>query len=291
MPELPEVATIVHTLKFGAVESDQQPCAPSVTGFTLASGQVLWARTLALPAPEEFAARIRGQQIVDIDRRGKYIVVRLTADTLLFHLRMSGDLRVESAQDENGDPIPWKKHDRLALTFRGGWRLVFNDPRKFGRAWLVEDPQVVLGSLGPEPLDSALGVDEFHQKLVYHRRQLKPLLLDQSFIAGLGNIYTDEALHLAHLHPLRISSTLTRLEAGRLLESIRSVLQEGIRRNGASIDWVYRGGDFQNAFRVYSRTGQPCLQCGTIIERILVGQRATHFCIVCQPLSRPTPQV
>ena len=115
-----------------------------------------------------------------------------------------------------------------------------------------------------------------------HRRQLKPLLLDQNFIAGLGNIYTDEALHLAKIHPLTISNTLNASQSKRLWTSIRRVLEEGIERQGASIDWVYRGGDFQNYFRVYQRTGDPCSSCGSPIQRILVGQRGTHFCEICQ---------
>ena len=108
--------------------------------------------------------------------------------------------------------------------------------------------------------------------------------MDQSFIAGIGNIYADEALHKAHLHPLKHSDMITISESYLLWESIRQVLEEGIRRNGASIDWVYRGGDFQNYFRVYQRTGEACIECGTPIERIVVGQRATHFCPLCQPL-------
>jgi formamidopyrimidine-DNA glycosylase len=116
------------------------------------------------------------------------------------------------------------------------------------------------------------------------KRQIKPLLLDQSFLAGLGNIYADESLNLARIHPLQRADRLTKAEARRLLASIRSVLAEGIRRNGASIDWVYRGGDFQNHFRVYQRTGQPCPRCGTPVERIVVGQRGTHFCPHCQTL-------
>ena len=118
--------------------------------------------------------------------------------------------------------------------------------------------------------------------LTGRQRQLKPLLLDQTFLAGLGNIYTDEALHLAKLHPLRNAGGLSKQESTRLLSAIRKVLSEGIRRNGASIDWVYRGGEYQNHFRVYGREGQPCLMCGTIITRQLVGQRGTHICEKCQ---------
>ena len=169
------------------------------------------------------------------------------------------------------------------LELEGEIQLVFNDARKFGRVWLVHDVNRVLGDLGPEPLDERLSQDEFYAHLNATHRQLKPLLLDQTFLAGLGNIYVDEALNLAKLHPLTHSNALTKAQSARLLDCIRLVLQEGIRRNGASIDWVYRGGDFQNYFRVYQRTGQPCPECGTLIARILVGQRGTHFCPHCQP--------
>jgi formamidopyrimidine-DNA glycosylase len=146
---------------------------------------------------------------------------------------------------------------------------------------------VVVGGLGPEPLDPDFTSGELHRRLLAHRRQLKPLLLDQTFIAGLGNIYTDEALHLAGLHPLMISNTIDGPQSERLWFSIRQVLQDGIHRQGASIDWVYRGGDFQNYFRVYQRTGDPCPVCDAPIQRILVGQRGTHYCSNCQP---PPPQ-
>jgi formamidopyrimidine-DNA glycosylase len=164
--------------------------------------------------------------------------------------------------------------------------LVFSDPRKFGRIWLVDDPSVIFQTLGPEPLSGEFTPTWLDTALCAQRRQLKPLLLDQSFLAGLGNIYTDEALHMARLHPLTPSNSITAEEAEILWMAIRQVLEEGIRRNGASIDWVYRGGDFQNHFRVYGRQGKPCPVCGTIIERIVVGQRGTHFCPKCQILAK-----
>ena len=170
----------------------------------------------------------------------------------------------------------------MSAVFEDGTRLAFNDTRKFGRVWLVVDPLIVLGDLGPEPLAEEFTPQEFHRMLQAYRRQLKPLLLDQTFIAGLGNIYTDEALHLAKIHPLTISNSLDVSQSRRLWSSIRQVLEEGIERQGASIDWVYRGGDFQNYFRVYQRTGDPCPVCGSPIQRILVGQRGTHFCEICQ---------
>jgi formamidopyrimidine-DNA glycosylase len=159
---------------------------------------------------------------------------------------------------------------------------VFNDTRKFGRVWLTAKPEEFLGRLGPEPLEADFTPQWLHTALHRKHRQLKPLLLDQSFLAGLGNIYTDEALHMARLHPLAASDSITLEQAEKLHGAIHNVLNDGIRRNGASFDWVYRGGEFQNYFRVYDRKGQECPVCGTKIERILVGQRSTHFCPECQ---------
>jgi formamidopyrimidine-DNA glycosylase len=277
MPELPEVETITRLLRQGTREKPA-----SLVGCRISSADLLWQRSLAEPGPEEFSRRIVGQTIQEVGRRGKFIVISLTGDTLLIHLRMSGDMRLEDAADAEGNPIPRQKHDRLILNFSDGQRMTFNDTRKFGRVWLVEDAQTVLGGLGPEPLDPQLTSEKFHTMLNSRSRQLKPLLMDQNFLAGMGNIYTDEALFLARLHPLTRSDQINEQASARLLEAIRSVLQEGIRRNGASIDWVYRGGDFQNHFRVYSRTGEACPQCGTPIQRLVVGQRGTHICPTCQ---------
>jgi formamidopyrimidine-DNA glycosylase len=263
MPELPEVETIVRSLR-------------SLEGKTFSDAQVLWARSLAEPGVDEFIHRISGQVIQTLSRRGKFIVMHLNRDTLLVHLRMSGDLRSEGMDN------PVLPHDRVLFGFTDGARLAFNDARKFGRVWLVAETESVLGGLGLDPFDPSLTPGTFHHMLQEKSRQLKPLLLDQSFLAGLGNIYTDEALHLARLHPLQPSDRVTYEQADSLLASIRAVLEEGIRRNGASIDWVYRGGSFQNTFRVYQRTGEACLVCGTPVVRITVGQRGTHFCPTCQ---------
>ncbi len=271
MPELPEVETIVRALRVGGRGG------PSILKKQVQSAELTWPRTLAEPDGGQFLARLPGQQVMDINRRGKFIVIRLDRDTLLIHLRMSGNLRVEP-----GGML--QPHDRLTVNFSDGWRLVFNDARKFGRAWLVADAQQVLAGLGPEPFDPALTAGVFHRRLQERRRQIKPLLLDQSFLAGMGNIYTDEALHLAKIHPLQNSADLTLERADRLLGALRVVLQQGINTNGASIDWVYRGGEFQNNFRAYGRAGQACPECGTTIARIVVGQRGTHYCPQCQGL-------
>lgn len=279
MPELPEVETIARVLRDGNGEYQV-----SIIGCKITDAKLLWARTLAVPDPDVFFKEIIGQKVSAVTRRGKFLVFSLTHHTLLVHLRMSGDMRVEPAIDSKGNTKPFEKHDRLALMLNGGNRMVFNDTRKFGRVWLVEDPEIVVGRLGPEPLQDGLSAGKFYGMLQTHKRQLKPLLMDQRFLAGLGNIYTDEALHIARLHPLEHSNQLSLEEAGGLLAAIRQVLSEGIRRNGSSIDWVYRGGEYQNHFSVYGRTGSPCPNCGALIERLLVGQRGTHICPVCQRL-------
>lgn len=278
MPELPEVETIVRALRSGGRGGQALP------GRTVASADLLWERTLAEPLPAEFSARLRGQTIQAVGRRAKFILIQFDPDTLLIHLRMSGDLRVNPALNVQGQVLPFEKHDRLALQFEDGLRMVFNDPRKFGRAWLLRNPQDVLSGLGPEPLEPAFSAQVLYERLHAVHRQVKPLLLDQSFVAGLGNIYTDESLHMAGIHPLTPSDQLAAVDADRLWLAIRAVLEEGIRRNGASFDWVYRGGEFQNNFRAYGRTGEACPVCGTPIQRITVGQRGTHFCPKCQPL-------
>jgi formamidopyrimidine-DNA glycosylase len=278
MPELPEVETIIRALRDGGRNG------PPLPGRTLASAEVLWRRTLAEPDYQEFLLCLPGQTIERLSRRGKFGMLHLTRDTLIIHLRMSGDLRAEYGLSEQGNPLPLQPHDRAVFYFQDGVRLAFNDARKFGRIWLVSDPETVTGMLGPEPLDESLTPTRFYNMLQSRQRQLKPMLLDQTFLAGMGNIYTDEALHLARLHPSQLSNTLDEEQAERLLGAIRTILNRGILTHGASIDWVYRGGDFQNDFRVYRRTGLPCPICQTPVQRTVIGQRSTHICPVCQRL-------
>ena len=273
MPELPEVETIARALREGGRG------APGLVGRTVVRAEVFWKRTVEQPSSRKFKNRIVGQSIEGVGRRGKFVLIDLSEDTMLVHLRMSGDLRVGNNSQPLGD------HVRLALHFDNGYQLAFNNPRKFGRVWLVPDPDEVLGSLGIEPFDPALTPEDFYHRLHRRKRQVKSLLIDQGFIAGLGNIYTDEALNLAKIHPQEKASMLSEVQAANLLNAIRAVLTEGIHRSGASIDWVYQGGDFQDYFRVYQRTGDSCLECGTPISRIVVGQRGTHFCPTCQVLS------
>jgi formamidopyrimidine-DNA glycosylase len=277
MPELPEVETIARKLR------------PHLLGKIIKDADLRWARTLALPSPRKFKELIKGQEIKEVTRRAKYFILHLSDSSLLIHLRMSGDLFIKASK------IKPEKHDRLilrlaALNAAGDSslsNLVFNDTRKFGRVWLTKNTAEVLGKLGPEPFSRQFSPQWLHAALHNKHRQLKPLLLDQTFLAGLGNIYTDEALNLAKLNPLAVSDSVTAQQAEVLHGAIRKVLKEGIRRNGASIDWVYRGGEFQNYFRVYDRAGKPCPACGTKIQRIVVGQRSTHFCPKCQELRSP----
>ena len=271
MPELPEVETFTRNLREGAAGCFALP-GRIVRGYKLH-----WRKTLASPEPQQLDEWLPGQKVVAVKRRGKFLMLELTAYTMLFHLRMSGDLVTAVL----GDDVAFK-HIRFELIFTDGSRLIFNDPRKFGRVWVTPDPGEVLSRLGPEPLDASLTPAEFYSRLQGRKRVIKSLLLDQGFIAGLGNIYTDEALHLAGIHPQTSSHSIKARAAGCLLEAIQMVLKEGIARNGASIDWVYRGGEYQNNFRVYGRQGMPCPVCGTHIQRMLVGQRGTHICPQCQ---------
>lgn len=270
MPELPEVETIRRRLQNGTAEY------PSLLGMRVRNGLLLWNRTLVEPDQGAFEKGITGQTITEIGRRGKYLIFRLDQASLLIHLRMSGDIVVESEFE------PMGAYYRVVLEFENRTRMAFTDPRKFGRAWFVLDPERIFAKLGPEPLDNEYTWEQFFRSLKMHKRRLKPLLLDQSVIAGLGNIYADEALFRARLHPLQLTNRVDEDSARRLFEAIRCVLKDGLHRNGASIDWVYRGGDFQNYFEVYRRTGEPCRKCNTPIQRLIVSQRSTHICPKCQ---------
>jgi formamidopyrimidine-DNA glycosylase len=283
MPELPEVETIARLLRNPVPHelsvSENLTTRPGIIGRVVHSVSIYWPRSLATPSKQEFETALPGQKVMAVSRRGKFLVIQLEDWFLLIHLRMSGDIRVEPKTKTS------EKHDRMVLLLDDNWQMVFNDPRKFGRIWLVKSIDEVTGSLGAEPLDESTTGALLYHKLQSTSRRIKPVLLDQQIIAGLGNIYTDEALFLSGIHPLTPARKLTPLQAESLLRSIRFVLKEGIERNGASIDWVYRGGEFQNHFKVYQRTGKPCLVCGTPIQRMVLGQRGTHFCPDCQRLN------
>ncbi len=270
MPELPEVECIARKLKDGKE-------TPSIVGQKIAKVSTRWPKHIESPSITTFRRKIRDRLNEDVGRRGKYLVLTLDEGSLLIHLRMSGDLRVAPGDEIRG------RFDHSVFYLESGWQIRFSDARKFGKMILVDNPAEILNKLGPEPLDPGFSLEIFSHMLKNKKRMIKPLLMDQAFLAGMGNIYTDEALHIAKIHPSRKSNELLEIQIRSLWSAIRMALQAGIHNNGASIDWVYKGGEFQNQFRAYQRTGQPCPVCETPIERTVLGQRGTHFCPNCQP--------
>ena len=272
MPELPEVESTVQYLR------------ERMLGLTITEAQVFWARSIDRPSHTMFTRQIPGYAVRDIVRRGKYIVMMLEkrgaeSRFLLGHLRMSGSMDVVS------ESAPLGKHDRVVLTLDGGKQLRFNDPRKFGRFYLVAEAKEVLDKLGWEPLDDSLTAGNLFSAFQTKRGAIKPVLLDQTVIAGVGNIYADECLWRSSIHPLRSACSLSMLEVKKLLKELRCILREAIEANGTDFgDGVVYGGGY--APRIYGRDGEACHRCKGFIKRIVVGQRGTHFCPCCQPRRR-----
>lgn len=275
MPELPEVETVRRSL------------LPALVGRRILEvTRCAWPRTIAAPAPELFCTRLRDRAILDVTRRAKYVIIHLDGDeALVVHLRMTGRLTLV-APDATPD-----QHTHVALRLDDERQLFFRDPRKFGRIWLLDRDGLARldGQLGPEPLDETLTAAAFRALLRRRTGRLKPLLLDQRLIAGLGNIYADEALWQARLHPLQSVAQLSDEQIDALYAAVRDVLQRSIANRGTTFAdyrdaWGLRG-DNQSALNVYGRAGQPCPRCGTPIARLVVAQRGTHICPVCQPCS------
>ena len=270
MPELPEVETVASDLRM------------HVIGRTFTGVTINWHRTIARPAVEEFVHHVVGRRVRSVARRGKYVVIELDRGYLLVHLMMSGRLHVVPA----GEPLD--SHLRVIFDLDSGQQIRFQDTRKFGRIYLVDVPQKVTAGLGPEPLDDDFTVGDFRRQLARRTGRLKPLLLNQHFLAGLGNIYADEALFAAHLHPLRKADSLTPAEQARLYEAIRAVLSSAVQGRGTTLsdggytDASGEAGTFQARLAVYGRGGQACLRCQTPVQRIVVGGRSAHFCPSCQ---------
>lgn len=274
MPELPEVQTIVDDMQ-----------ALGLCGVTIVDAHVLWDRTIATGSVDDFRHRIQGRIIENIDRRAKYIVITLS-DSLfcLVHLRMTGRFQIEPSDNSPG------RHARVILTLKDRRQLVFYDTRKFGRFFLTISPESVLGELGPEPLAPSFSARALADRIGRRKGRIKPLLLNQRFLAGLGNIYVDEALWTARIHPMRTADTLKSSEIRGLHRAIRQVLRQGIRNAGTSLGTGRsnfssirrnRGGN-ADQLNVFRRTGQPCPRCGQAIERLIVCQRSTHLCVRCQ---------
>jgi formamidopyrimidine-DNA glycosylase len=282
MPELPEVETVARDLR------------PHLVGATIVGARSSWARTLRTHDALAFAEGVSGRTVESVGRRAKQLVIGLTGDAALtIHLKMTGQLFVVPA-DTREDP-----YVRLVLELADGRELRFRDIRKFGKVGLYgRDPvtgdlvsevggAAVFAAVGPEPLADAFTLREFRRRLRRRKGRLKPLLLDQSFVAGVGNIYADESLWRSRLHPLRSAVSLRPPDERRLYEAIRAVLSEAIARRGSSIDdYTAPDGDgsMQERLDVYQRTGEPCRRCGRPIKRVVIGARSTHFCSWCQRL-------
>lgn len=274
MPELPEVETVRRGL------------AALVEGKIVTNVVVRYSKMVS-PKAEIFAEELEGKKILNVRRRGKYLLIDFSGDyTMVSHLRMEGKYSVVDRHEEYG------KHDHVIFELDDGKDLRYNDTRKFGRMNLVptgEELQVGgLKTIGPEPTPETLTLEYLTHQLRNRKRGMKSFLLDQSMIAGLGNIYADEVLWLSKIHPQQISNTLTDEEIEILRESIFEELQLAIEAKGTTV-FSYlnadgHAGSFQNQLHVYHRQGLPCQRCGTPIERIKVAQRGAHFCPHCQVL-------
>jgi formamidopyrimidine-DNA glycosylase len=281
VPELPEVETIARELR------------PLVLGSTITDFWTDWPRAIKHPEPDAFAAGVIGRSITDVTRRAKWLVLELSGGWVLaVQVKMTGQVFVL--------PVGTKRdaHVHLVFTLADDRELLIRDVRKFarialyrrdeaGRALGADDDADVFDQLGPEPLDPAFTLSRFRKLIRSRRGRLKPLLVDQSFLAGVGNIYADEALWRSKLHPLRSAGTLRPPDERALYQELRAVLQEGIDHRGSSVDdYTAPGGDgeMQDRLQVYQRTGQPCLRCARPVKRFVLGIRATHFCSWCQRL-------
>lgn len=288
MPELPEVEVLRRGLH------------PQILGLTVAAVTVREPHLLQ-NAVDDFQQRLIGQAFTDTQRRGKYLLLVAGPETLVVHLRMTGQLTYHDIQrpDSPGfmrQPLtglerhPIDRHTHVIVSLANGCALYYRDTRKFGRLQVWPTSQLkhhpALSALGIEPLDSAFTFQAFQSRFKHSQRAIKPWLLDQQHIAGLGNIYCDEALFHAQIHPLRAVSSLTLIEQKRLFQAIPHVLQKGIAFGGTTLrDYVQsdgQRGSHQDELLVYGCQGKLCTRCGTPIQKLVVAQRGTHICPTCQ---------
>jgi formamidopyrimidine-DNA glycosylase len=267
MPELPEVETIKNEL------------APHIIGHTITSVELFDNRIVRQPPPEEFVSRLTGQKITRLGRRGKYLIFSLVSgEILVMHMKMTGSLWLK-------DP---EKFIRAVICLDDGTEIYFRDPRKFGVMWLADDQNAVADKLGPEPLEDGFTAETLANALSQRTAPIKALLCDQGLISGIGNMYADESLFLARIHPLRAGGSLNQEEIERLYRAIQQVLAAAIKEKGASTDTYFRpGGEIGTAhfnFKVAHRRGESCPVCGTPLQRIPVRNRGSYFCPKCQTL-------
>ncbi len=271
MPELPEVETIRNEL------------TPHIIGRTVTGLSLCWEGIVRQPSVEEFCDRLVGQRITGLKRRGKYLIFSLSSgELLILHLRMTGSLLL------NPNPDDPDRFIRAIIHFGEGDNLYFRDPRKFGVMWLAPDTSDLEKKLGPEPLEAGFTPEVLKERLKNRKAPIKALLLDQDLIAGVGNMYADEALFSAGTHPLRSGDSLSTKEVARLHRAIQEILWAAIGNKGASVENYFRpGGELGTAhfqFRVAHKLGgDHCPVCQTPIERIVVRNRGTYFCPKCQP--------
>jgi formamidopyrimidine-DNA glycosylase len=273
MPELPEVETTINDLK------------PFVIGKRIEKVDILWGGTIAEPSVEKFRQGLIDREIISLNRRGKHLIFEMDNSTfLIIHMRMTGSLILKSNTDEP------EKSVRVILYLDDGTAIHFRDMRRFGKMWLVKDKNSVVGKLGPEPLEPEFTPEVLAKILDNRKVAIKGLLLDQTLIAGIGNMYADETLYYARIHPLRLGNSLSKAEIKRLHEAIQKVLIQGIRNKGASTETYIRPGGIKGEahlqFQVAHQKGKECPVCGGPIQRIVVHQRGTFFCPKCQKLGR-----
>jgi formamidopyrimidine-DNA glycosylase len=270
MPELPEV------------ETTRRGIEPHVVGRRIAAAHIHEPRLRWRVAPS-LSAELEGQRIERVSRRGKYLLLELTRGTLIWHLGMSGSLRVLTRATER------ETHDHVDLLLDSGAILRFNDPRRFGSLhYTTQDPRAhpLLAHLAPEPFDPAFSADYLFRITRRRRVSIKQLLMNSRLVVGVGNIYASEALYRAGIRPGRAASRLTRAEAGRLARAVRAVLERAIRAGGTTLrDYVGADGEpgyFRQRLNVYERADQPCRRCRTPIRAISQGQRSSYYCPSCQ---------
>jgi formamidopyrimidine-DNA glycosylase len=310
MPELPEVEYTARQLR------------ASVVGATISSALVFWERTVGRPDLPDFLQQVAGRRIEAVRRRGKFLILDLSGDLFLsIHRRMTGNLfllppgwEIDTSLRET-DPVAWSRRGpyfvaasvqiedqrvvsdeetaycRVCFNLDDGRRLLYTDPRKFGRVelWPRDCEALAFKGLGPEPLTADFSAEWLEQALSRRKGAIKQALLAQEVVAGLGNIYADEALYYAAIHPLRRANSLTPAEIQLLHRGIVTALTLGIEHGGTSFndyrDLWGEAGDNYNHVRVYQQDGKPCPRCGTLIERMVIAQRGTHFCPGCQKLT------
>ncbi|MBI3040183.1 MAG: DNA-formamidopyrimidine glycosylase [Chloroflexi bacterium] len=271
MPELPEVETVKNEL------------SPYIIGRRIMGVTLVWEGIVKQPSVEEFRSRIIGQEITGIERRGKYLIIGLSGgDLLVIHLKMTGSLLI--GQDSLEPP----KYTRAIIHLDNGTNVFFRDPRKFGVMRWLKDTSSIESKLGPEPLEAGFTAQVLAERLAKRTAPIKAVLLDQKVIAGIGNMYADEALFAAKINPWRPGGSLSQQEIKRLHSVILKILRAAIENKGASVDTYFRPdgteGTAHFEFKVaHGLGGKTCPDCGTPIERIAVRNRGTYFCPKCQP--------